>query len=188
MGNSKFIVIAAPSGSGKTTIVNKLLNEKNLNLSFSVSATSRKPRENEINGKNYFFLSKEEFIKRVKNNQFIEWEEVYKDNYYGTLTSELENAFEKNLIFDIDVVGGLNIKKKFPSQTLTIFIKPPSIKELELRLKKRNLDTDSSIKIRIEKAKDEILLAKEFNCIVENDILEKSYSQVFELVNNFING
>ena len=187
MVKSKFIVITAPSGSGKTTIVNKLLNEKNLNLFFSVSATSRKPRKNEINGENYFFLSKKEFINKVENNEFLEWEEVYKDTFYGTLNSELEKASNKNFIFDIDVIGGLNIKKKFPNQTLSIFIKPPSISELESRLKKRNSETNSSIKIRIEKAKDEILLANKFDFIVENDILEKSYGKVLNLINNFIN-
>ena len=109
MSNSKFIVIAAPSGSGKTTIVNKLLKEKNLNLSFSVSATSRAPRNNEVDGLNYFFLSKDEFIKRIENKEFIEWEEVYENTYYGTLISELENSSQKNLIFDIDVVGGLSL-------------------------------------------------------------------------------
>ena len=121
MNNSKFIVIAAPSGSGKTTIVNKLLKEKNLNLSFSVSATSRAPRNNEVDGLNYFFLTKDEFIKKIENKEFIEWEEVYENTYYGTLISELENSLHRNLIFDIDVVGGLNIKKKFPKQTITIF-------------------------------------------------------------------
>ncbi|MAQ00219.1 MAG: guanylate kinase [Flavobacteriaceae bacterium] len=187
MKKSKFIVIAAPSGSGKTTLVNKLLNESKLDLSFSISATSRNPRSNELDGKNYFFLSKEEFIKKIKNKEFLEWEEVYKDTFYGTLNSELENVVEKNLIFDIDVIGGLNIKEKFPDQTLTIFIKPPSIDELESRLKKRNSETGSSIKMRIKKAKNEILLADKFDCIVENDILKKSYSKVFKLVNNFIN-
>ena len=113
MKRSKFIVIAAPSGSGKTTIVNKLLNEKNLGLSFSISATSREPRKNEKDGENYFFISKEEFLRRVNNDEFVEWEEVYKEVFYGTLFSELENAKEKNLIFDIDVIGGLNIKRKF---------------------------------------------------------------------------
>ena len=187
MKNSKFIVIAAPSGSGKTTIVNKLIKEKDLDLHFSVSATSRDPRKNEVNGENYFFITKEEFVKKVSNNEFIEWEEVYKGVFYGTLISELENAKEKNLIFDIDVIGGLNIKRKFKDQSLTIFIKPPSIDELEKRLKKRNSETDSSIKIRINKAKNEILLADKFDYIVENDILEKSYRKVFNLVNNFIN-
>ena len=187
MKNSKFIVIAAPSGSGKTTIVNKLIKEKDLDLHFSVSATSRDPRKNEVNGENYFFITKEEFVKKVSNNEFIEWEEVYKGVFYGTLISELENAKEKNLIFDIDVIGGLNIKRKFKDQSLTIFIKPPSIDELEKRLKKRNSETDSSIKIRIDKAKNEILLADKFDYIVENDILEKSYRKVFNLVNNFIN-
>ena len=187
MKNSKFIVIAAPSGSGKTTIVNKLIKEKDLDLHFSVSATSRAPRKNEEDGENYFFITKEEFLRKVINNDFIEWEEVYKGVFYGTLISELENAKEKNLIFDIDVIGGLNIKRKFKDQSLTIFIKPPSIDELEKRLKKRNSETDSSIKIRIDKAKNEILLADKFDYIVENDILEKSYREVFNLVNNFIN-
>ena len=186
MKRSKFIVIAAPSGSGKTTIVNKLLNEKNLGLSFSISATSREPRKNEKDGKNYFFISKEEFLRKVNNDEFVEWEEVYKGVFYGTLFSELENAKEKNLIFDIDVVGGLNIKRKFKEQSLTIFIKPPSLDELEKRLKNRNSETDSNIKIRIDKAKDEILLADNFDYVVENDILEKSYKEVFKLVNNFI--
>ena len=186
MKRSKFIVIAAPSGSGKTTIVNKLLNEKNLGLSFSISATSREPRKNEKDSENYFFISKEEFLRRVNNDEFLEWEEVYKGVFYGTLFSELENAKEKNLIFDIDVIGGLNIKRKFKEQTLTIFIKPPSLYELEKRLKNRNSETDSNIKIRIDKAKDEILLADKFDYVVENDILEKSYNEVFKLVNNFI--
>ena len=187
MKKSKFIIIAAPSGSGKTTIVNKLIKEKDLGLCFSVSATSRDPRKNEEDGENYFFITKEEFVRKVSNNEFIEWEEVYKGVFYGTLISELENAKEKNLIFDIDVIGGLNIKRKFRDQSLTIFIKPPSMDELEKRLKKRNSETDSSIKIRIDKAKNEILLADKFDYIVENDILEKSYREVFNLVNNFIN-
>ena len=147
MKRSKFIVIAAPSGSGKTTIVNKLLNEKNLGLSFSISATSREPRKNEKDGENYFFISKEEFLRRVNNDEFVEWEEVYKEVFYGTLFSELENAKEKNLIFDIDVIGGLNIKRKFKDQSLTIFIKPPSLDELEKRLKNRNSETDSNLSL-----------------------------------------
>ena len=187
MKRSKFIVIAAPSGSGKTTIVNKLLNEKNLGLSFSISATSREPRKNEKDGENYFFISKEEFLRRVNNDEFVEWEEVYKGVFYGTLFSELENAKEKNLIFDIDVIGGLNIKRKFKDQSLTIFIKPPSLDELEKRLKNRNSETDSNIKIRIDKAKDEMLLADRFDYVVENDVLEDSFNKVLELVQNFIN-
>ena len=187
MKRSKFIVIAAPSGSGKTTIVNKLLNEKNLGLSFSISATSREPRKNEKDGENYFFISKEEFLRRVNNDEFVEWEEVYKGVFYGTLFSELENAKEKNLIFDIDVIGGLNIKRKFNDQALTIFIKPPSLDELEKRLKNRNSETDSNIKIRIDKAKDEMLLADRFDYVVENDVLEDSFNEVLELVQNFIN-
>ena len=132
--------------------------------------------------------SDKEWIKKFDNKEFIEWEEVYENTYYGTLISELENSSQKNLIFDIDVVGGLNIKKKFPKQTMTIFIKPPSINELETRLINRNLDSGSSIKTRINKAKDEILLADKFDYIVENNILEISYSKVLELVKSFING
>ena len=187
MKRSKFIVIAAPSGSGKTTIVNKLLNEKNLGLCFSISATSREPRKNEKNGENYFFISKKEFLSGINNDKFVEWEEVYKGVFYGTLFSELENAKEKNLIFDIDVIGGLNIKKKFRDKSLTIFIKPPSLNELKKRLKNRDSETAENIKIRIDKAKDEMLLADKFDYIIENDILEKSYKEVFKLVNNFIN-
>ena len=188
MDKSKFIVIAAPSGSGKTSIVNKLIQEQNLNLSFSVSATSRKPRHNEVDGKNYFFLSNDEFMGKVKNNEFIEWEEVYEGSYYGTLISELENTNNKNLIFDIDVVGGLKIKKMFPSDTLTIFVKPPSINELENRLKKRKSEDLSSIKTRIKKAKEEILLLDKFDCVIENDNFNICYDKVLKTVNNFING
>ena len=187
MSNSKFIVIAAPSGSGKTTIVHKLLNEKKLGLCFSISATSRGPRKDEKDGENYFFISKEEFIRRISNDEFVEWEEVYDGVFYGTPYSELENAKEKNLIFDIDVIGGLNIKKLFKDQSLTIFIKPPSLDELEKRLKNRKTESDSNIKIRIDKAINEMLLADKFDYIVENDVLEKSYEEVFKLVNNFIN-
>ena len=140
MKNSKFIVIAAPSGSGKTTIVNKLIKEKDLDLHFSVSATSRDPRKNEVNGENYFFITKEEFVRKVSNNEFIEWEEVYKGVFYGTLISELKNAKEKNLIFDIDVIGGLNIKRKFKDQSLTIFIKKDLKKEILIRIQVLKLE------------------------------------------------
>ena len=177
MDSGKLVVLSAPSGSGKTSLVKELLKEK-LNLGFSISATSRAPRGKEKNNLDYYFLS---------NDEFVEWEEVYKGVFYGTLFSELENAKEKNLIFDIDVIGGLNIKRKFKDQSLTIFIKPPSLDELEKRLKNRNSETDSNIKIRVDKAKDEMLLADKFDYIVENDILEKSYKEVFKLVNNFIN-
>ena len=156
-------------------------------MSFSISATSRAPRKNEINGVNYFFLTKNEFLKRIEKKDFVEWEEVYQDTFYGTLISELENALDKNLVFDIDVIGGLNIKKKFPKQTITIFIKPPSINELENRLKNRNLDSSASIKIRIDKAKDEMLLANQFDYIVENNVLENSFKEVLKLVKNFTN-
>ena len=186
MKKSKFIVIAAPSGSGKTTIVHKLLNEKKLGLFFSISATSRKPRKNEKDGENYFFISKKEFIRRISNNEFVEWEEVYKNTFYGTLISELENT-TKNIVFDIDVIGGLNIKKLFPNKSLTIFIKPPSIEELEVRLRARMSDNESSIIERIQKAKLEMQSINKFDHVVENNILDDCYRKVSNIVYNFVN-
>src|SRR5690606_2214234 len=136
----KLIVFSAPSGAGKSTIVNHLLSIENLHLAFSISATSRKPREGEQEGVHYYFISVKEFRKRIKNSDFLEWEEVYEGLFYGTLKSEVEKLQQagKNVIFDIDVVGGLNIKKQFSEETLAVFVSPPSIEELEKRLRKRN--------------------------------------------------
>ena len=144
MEGGKLIVFSAPSGSGKTTIVQHLLKQEDLNLEFSVSCTSREPRGDEKNGKNYYFISLKEFKQHIKNGDFLEWEEVYRDNFYGTLKSEVERIWShgKNVIFDIDVVGGLRIKKKFPEKTLAVFVKPPSIDELKIRLKKRKTESD----------------------------------------------
>ena len=151
MFNGKLIVFSAPSGSGKTTIVKHLLKQEALNLAFSISATSREKRGDEIDGKDYYFLSTENFKKHIKRSDFLEWEEVYRDNFYGTLKKEVERiwAMGKHVIFDIDVSGGLRIKKKFPEKTLAVFVKPPSIDELKIRLKKRQTESEDKINMRI---------------------------------------
>jgi len=154
MKGGKLIVFSAPSGSGKTTIVRHLLEQKALNLEFSVSATSRAPRGDEKHGEDYYFISLEQFKKHMKNDDFLEWEEVYRDNFYGTLNSEIERIWSmgKNVIFDIDVVGGLRIKRKFPARTLAVFVRPPSVEELKIRLKKRKTESEEKINMRIAKA------------------------------------
>jgi len=147
MKGGKLIVFSAPSGSGKTTIVQHLLKQEKLNLDFSISATSREPRNGEIHGKDYYYISLKQFKQHIKNSDFLEWEEVYRDNFYGTLKTEIERIWSmgKNVIFDIDVVGGLRIKKKFPSETLSVFVKPPSVDELKIRLKKRKTESEEKI-------------------------------------------
>ncbi len=186
----KLIVFSAPSGSGKTTIVRHLLKREELNLGFSISCTSREPRENEVDGENYYFISLKEFKQHIKNDDFLEWEEVYRDNFYGTLKTEVERlwAMGKNVIFDIDVVGGLRIKKKYPEQTLAVFIKPPSIDELKIRLKKRKTENDNKINMRIAKASVELATAPQFDKIIKNynleDALEEAYNLVYDFVNN----
>src|SRR6056297_2061395 len=184
----KLIVFSAPSGSGKTTIVRHLLSKKELNLEFSVSATSREPRNNEIDGKDYYFMSLNEFKQHIKNDDFLEWEEVYRDNFYGTLKSEVERLWSegKNVIFDIDVAGGLRIKKKFPEQTLAVFVKPPSIDELKIRLKKRSTESDDKINMRIAKASVELATAPQFDKIIKNYDLDIALKEAEELVANFI--
>jgi guanylate kinase len=188
MKQGKLIVFSAPSGAGKTTIVRHLLGIEELNLAFSVSATSREPRGEEINGKDYYFMSASEFKQHIKNEDFLEWEEVYRDNFYGTLKSEVERlwAMEKNVIFDIDVSGGLRIKRKFPEQTLAIFVKPPSIDELKIRLKKRSTESDDKINMRIAKASAELATAPQFDVIIKNHDLELAKQHAFELVKEFI--
>ena len=186
MNTNKFIIIAAPSGSGKSSIVNMLLNDDNLKLNFSTSATTRPKRINEVDGKNYYFFTIEKFKEKIKNNEFVEWEEVYKDTFYGSLISELENT-TNDIIFDIDVVGGLNIKKLFPNKSLTIFIKPPSIEELEVRLRARRSDNEASIIERVKKAKIEMQSINKFDHVVENNILDDCYKKVSNIVYNFIN-
>jgi guanylate kinase len=188
INNGKLIVFSAPSGSGKTTIVRYLLKQKELNLEFSISATSREKRGKEVDGKDYYFLSFEDFKKRIKNDEFLEWEEVYRDNFYGTLKSEVERiwAMGKHVIFDIDVSGGLRIKRKYPEQTLAVFVKPPSIDELKIRLKKRSTESADKINMRIAKASAELATAPLFDAIVVNEDLEKALDESYTLVSNFL--
>lgn len=188
MKGGKLIIFSAPSGSGKTTIVRHLLAQPELNLAFSVSATSRPRRGKEKNNEHYYFMSVSEFKNHIKNDDFLEWEEVYRDNFYGTLKSEVERLWAegKNVIFDIDVSGGLRIKKKFPEQTLAVFVKPPSIDELKIRLKKRSTESDDKINMRIAKASVELATAPQFDYIIKNYDLDTALKEAVELVADFI--
>ena len=188
MKGGKLIVFSAPSGSGKTTIVNHLVNQDNLNLEFSVSATSRSPRAHEVEGVDYYFISIEDFKKRLKEDAFLEWEEVYRDSYYGTLKEEVERIWSqgKNVIFDIDVVGGLKIKNKFPERTLAIFVQPPSINELKKRLKKRKTESDDRINMRVAKASVEMATAPQFDHVILNDDLERALEEAEGLIGKFV--
>ena len=188
MNKGKLIVFSAPSGSGKTTIVKHLLDQEDLNLEFSISAASRAPRGEEVHGKDYYFISLEEFKKHIKAEDFLEWEEVYRDNFYGTLKSEIERiwAMGKNVIFDIDVAGGLRIKHKFPEQTLAVFVKPPSVDELKRRLKQRSTESDDKINMRIAKASVELATAPQFDVIIKNYDLEVALEEAHQLVKDFI--
>ena len=189
MHSGKLIVFSAPSGSGKTTIVKHLLNQPELGLEFSVSATSRPIRGEEIDGKDYYFLSTKEFKSKIKNDEFLEWEEVYRDNFYGTLKTEVERIWSlgKHVIFDIDVSGGLRIKRKYPDQTLAVFVKPPSIDELKIRLKKRKTEDEDKINMRIAKASAELATAPLFDVVIENDKLENALDEAYKTVSEFLN-
>lgn len=185
----KLIVFSAPSGSGKTTIVKHLLGIETLGLEFSISATSRGQRGSEVDGKDYYFLSAKEFKSKIKNEEFLEWEEVYRDNFYGTLKTEVERIWAngKTVIFDIDVSGGLRIKRKFPEETLAIFVKPPSVDELKIRLKKRKTESEDKINMRVSKASAELATAPLFDTIILNDDLQKALSEAEKKVSDFIN-
>ncbi len=188
MKEGKLIVFSAPSGSGKTTIVRHLLGKEKLNLAFSISATSREKRGDEIHAKDYYYLTAKEFKTKIKNDEFLEWEEVYRDNFYGTLKSEVERLWAqgKHVIFDIDVSGGLRIKRKFPEQTLAIFVKPPSIDALKIRLKKRKTESEDKINMRVAKASAELATAPLFDCIIENNNLNIALKEAETLVSNFL--
>jgi len=184
----KLVIISAPSGAGKTSIVSYLL-KKDLNLEFSVSATTRKPRNNEKNGIDYYFITVNDFKARIRKNEFLEWEEVYKDHFYGTLRSEIERIWshKKHVIFDVDVKGGINLKNIYAKDAISIFIMPPSVEELEKRLLARRTDDSSKIKVRVEKAMEEIKLADSFDNIVINDNLDVAQREVYEMVSSFLN-
>ncbi len=184
----KLLVFSAPSGSGKTTIVRHLLSKEDLNLEFSISAATREARGEEINGKDYYFMSIEEFKKHIKADDFVEWEEVYRDNFYGTLKTEIERIWAngKNVIFDIDVAGGLRIKKKFPEETLAVFVKPPSIDELKIRLKKRSTESEDKINMRIAKASVELATAPQFDKIIKNYDLDIAKDEAYQLVKELL--
>ncbi|NNL15670.1 MAG: guanylate kinase [Flavobacteriaceae bacterium] len=189
MKKGKLIVFSAPSGSGKTTIVKYLLEQDELNLEFSISATSRDQRGEEVEGKDYYFLSAKEFKSKIKEDEFLEWEEVYRDNFYGTLKTEVERIWKKgkHVIFDIDVSGGLRIKGKFPDETLAVFVKPPSIDELKIRLKKRKTESSDKINMRIAKASAELATAPLFDVVIENDVLDKALQEAHTRVDEFVN-
>lgn len=183
----KCIIFSAPSGAGKTTLVKHLLANE-LGLQFSISACTRDKRGDEINGKDYYFLDIETFKSKIDSNEFIEWEEVYQDHFYGTLKSEIDRIWKegKHVIFDVDVIGGINLKKYFGSKALSIFVMPPSMTELEERLRGRGTDTEDRIKNRLAKAKQELIVADQFDKIILNKDLSVAKDEAYELVNDFL--
>lgn len=185
--NGKLIIFSAPSGSGKTTIVHRLL-ARFPQLKFSVSATSRAMRPGEQNGKDYHFLSVDEFKQYRDQDRFLEWEEVYPNQFYGTLMSEVERIWNAggHVVFDVDVKGGLNIKRKFPERTLAVFVSPPSLQELENRLRKRGTETEESLKKRVGKADEEMKSAPLFDKIIVNDQLETAVEEAMRTVSEFL--
>jgi guanylate kinase len=187
MSSSKLLIITAPSGAGKTTIVQHII-KKFPHLNFSVSATTREARPGEEDGQDYYFLSVNEFLKKVDSKDFIEWEQVYPGKYYGTLRSEVEKRLNdgQSLIFDIDVRGAMSLKNQFPDNSLTIFIKTPNLQTLVNRLIKRKTESPEELKNRIEKAKKELLYEHNFDSIIVNDILKDTFKKVEELVNSFL--
>lgn len=183
----KLIIVSAPSGAGKTTIVKYLL-ASGLNLGFSVSATSRQIRPGEVDGKDYFFITPEAFRIKIEEGDLLEWQEVYKGNFYGTLKSQVKFLLDqgKNIIFDVDVVGGLNIKKHFGDRALSVFISPPSPEELENRLRSRNTDSEETINKRMEKARWELGFAPRFDYILVNNDLETAKKEAHKVVTEFL--
>jgi guanylate kinase len=183
----KILVLVAPSGGGKTTMAKRILDDFD-QVRFSVSATTRAPRKGEKDGVNYHYISKEQFKEKIDKGDFLEWEEVYDGTLYGTLRKNVEKELEKGyfILLDIDVLGALNVKKIFEKDALAIFIQPPSIETLKKRLQKRSTDAQKDIQTRLERAKKEMAYANRFDHIIINDDLEKAYSQIKELVTNFI--
>lgn len=184
----KLIIFSAPSGSGKSTIINFLM-KQNLNLAFSISATSRPPRGTEQNGVEYFFLTPEEFKERIEKNEFLEYEEVYKDRFYGTLKSQVEKQLEagQNVVFDVDVKGGCRIKSYYGDRALSVFIQPPSVEELRRRLNGRGTDSAQVIEDRIARAEYELSFAPKFDVVIVNDNLEQAESDALNKLKTFLN-
>lgn len=183
----KAIIFSAPSGAGKTTIVKHLL-QIDMGLEFSISACSRPPRKQEFDGRDYYFMSVEDFRKHIAQDDFLEWEEVYRDHYYGTLKTELYRIWRKqrHVVFDVDVVGGLNLKNYFGRNALAVFVQPPSMQELEKRLRNRSTDTDDKIRNRMEKASDEMKFAGQFDVVLVNDNLEDTLRRGEKMVRDFL--
>jgi len=185
----KLLIFSAPSGAGKTTIVKRLLAEYQDKIAFSISASTREPRNGEIDGKDYYFISKEEFLHRIAKKEFVEFEEVYSGTFYGTLRSEIERIWMegKAVIFDIDVIGGLHLKRKFGENALAIFVQPPTLNVLIERLRGRGTDSEEKLKERIAKADKELAFADEFDVILKNDNLEEACNEASSLLLNFLN-
>ena len=186
---NKIIIIAAPSGAGKTSVVRHLLKALPDKHAFSVSAATRQPRNNEKDGVDYYFITAKEFGQRIEQDAFVEWEMVYHDKYYGTLKTELQRIWHQHKapLLDVDVKGGINIQSQYPEQSLSLFIEPPSIKELEQRLKKRGTETPESLKARLDKASFELSFKDRFDHIIMNDNLERACSEAEKIVRNYLN-
>lgn len=187
--NNKIIIIAAPSGAGKTSVTRHLLKALPDRLAFSISCATRQQRKNEIDGVDYYFITAADFKQRIQQDEFVEWEMVYEGKYYGTLKSEMERIWQqqKAPLLDVDVQGGINVQKQYPQQTLSLFIEPPSIKELERRLKVRGTETPESLKARIDKASFELTFKSQFNSIIINNELERACAEAEQIVRNFLN-
>ena len=190
MNKGKMLIVSAPSGSGKSTIVNWLMQEHpELNLCFSISCTSRAPRGTEQDGVEYFFLTPEAFRAKIANGEFLEYEEVYHDRFYGTLKAQVERQREagQNVVFDVDVKGGVNIKRYYGDEALSLFIQPPSVEELRRRLEGRGTDTPEAIEERLAKAEYELTFAPQFDRVVVNDDLETAKQEALQIINDFLN-
>lgn len=188
MSKGKAIIFSAPSGAGKTTLVHHLLGIDDLKLSFSVSATTRAKRGHEVDGKDYHFLDIASFQEKIKQGDFVEWEEVYKDQFYGTLKSEIERIWSegRNVIFDVDVLGGINLKKIFGVDAFAVFVRPPSLEVLRFRLRNRSTETSDKIAMRIEKAQSELAYENQFDAVIVNDVLEDALKQAEDKVRQFL--
>ena len=188
MSKGKLIIVSAPSGCGKSTIIGQIIDNPKLNLAFSISATTRSPREGEQHGVNYYFLSVDEFRQAIANGELVEYEEVYPGRYYGTLKKEVERICDsgKNVILDIDVKGGINVKGQYGDRAKSIFIQPPSVEELKNRLISRGTETEESLAERVGKAEYEISFASQFDCIVVNDVLQVAVDETVKIISDFV--